>query len=380
MKALKSITSIILVLITLLTLFIPAVSAAENGIIEDFKIEFVSGADYVDGKYVFDATNDNSGLRWNRFIYRVNYALSGEGMLQPGKVKITLPTSIITDRDGNIADEFDIAVPHADDVEETDNEVKFVYIIENDDTIVITNRLEISSAQAGNIEIAYIPTKSEINYVDMKKSADVTSTFTLGEGGAGYTRTSTADGVYFDTSAVNQSTEVKLSDFSLNWNSAWGLPKPENDDQYCYIVWSVKTSLSNATQYYDFQINSNVITDNGEAIGYKFQNQTKYVSENHIEHQNSHNTYSDYIKYRYDYVLTKHLKSEVLVNECMVEAKNTSQICSFCGSDDEGQLINRDTFICKNSECESHKKEYPFMESDFNAARNIAKSTSWVVK
>lgn len=61
----------------------------------------------------------------------------------------------------------------------------------------------------------------------------------------------------------------------------------------------------------------------------------------------------------------------------MVDSKYTSQICSFCGSDQEGQLIDRDTFICKNPECESHGIEGAYIESDFNAARNIAKSTNW---
>ena len=61
----------------------------------------------------------------------------------------------------------------------------------------------------------------------------------------------------------------------------------------------------------------------------------------------------------------------------MVDSQYTSQICSFCGSDQEGQLIDRDTFICKNPECESHGIEGAYIESDFNAARNIAKSTNW---
>ena len=60
-----------------------------------------------------------------------------------------------------------------------------------------------------------------------------------------------------------------------------------------------------------------------------------------------------------------------------VESRNTSRICSFCGSDAEDQLRDRDTFICKNPDCVSHKLHHGFVESDFNAARNIAKSTEW---
>ena len=61
----------------------------------------------------------------------------------------------------------------------------------------------------------------------------------------------------------------------------------------------------------------------------------------------------------------------------MVDSFYTSQVCSFCGSDKEGQLIDRDRFICKNPDCISHKFKSTFIESDFNAARNIAKSTNW---
>lgn len=34
-------------------------------------------------------------------------------------------------------------------------------------------------------------------------------------------------------------------------------------------------------------------------------------------------------------------------------------------------------FVCKNPNRESHKKDNNFISSDFNAARNIAKSTEW---
>lgn len=61
-----------------------------------------------------------------------------------------------------------------------------------------------------------------------------------------------------------------------------------------------------------------------------------------------------------------------------VNPYNTSQVCSFCGSQEEGQLLNRERFVCKNPDCVSHKFN-SYIESDFNAARNIAKSTQFSI-
>ena len=57
-----------------------------------------------------------------------------------------------------------------------------------------------------------------------------------------------------------------------------------------------------------------------------------------------------------------------------VNPYNTSQICSFCGCEEDGQLTSRERFVCKNPNCISHSFSTSYIESDFNAARNIAKS------
>lgn len=49
---------------------------------------------------------------------------------------------------------------------------------------------------------------------------------------------------------------------------------------------------------------------------------------------------------------------------------HTSQICSCCGHWKEGQRIDQSHFICKKCGVE--------LNADFNAARNIAKSTDFV--
>ena len=57
------------------------------------------------------------------------------------------------------------------------------------------------------------------------------------------------------------------------------------------------------------------------------------------------------------------------VNPCY-----TSQVCSFCGYWDKNQRKNQSDFVCSNPDCKSHNKDY-YVNADYNAARNIAKST-----
>lgn len=52
----------------------------------------------------------------------------------------------------------------------------------------------------------------------------------------------------------------------------------------------------------------------------------------------------------------------------------TSQVCSYCGHYEPNQRKNQSTFICDNPDCESHNSKSS-INADFNAARNIAKST-----
>ena len=60
-----------------------------------------------------------------------------------------------------------------------------------------------------------------------------------------------------------------------------------------------------------------------------------------------------------------------------VNPYRTSQTCSCCGHWEEGQRVDRDTFICKNPECKWFGKK---IHADLNAAINIAKSTDFSVK
>lgn len=57
------------------------------------------------------------------------------------------------------------------------------------------------------------------------------------------------------------------------------------------------------------------------------------------------------------------------INPCF-----TSQVCSECGHYEEGQRVSQEKFICGNDNCRFHNTKNGYINADFNAARNIAKS------
>ena len=60
-----------------------------------------------------------------------------------------------------------------------------------------------------------------------------------------------------------------------------------------------------------------------------------------------------------------------------VNSYNTSKMCSYCGSENDEQLVSFHEFVCSNPNCESHTLFPKAMDADFNAARNTALSTEW---
>ena len=58
------------------------------------------------------------------------------------------------------------------------------------------------------------------------------------------------------------------------------------------------------------------------------------------------------------------------INQCY-----TSQVCSYCGHWEEEQCIGQSSFVCGNENCKSNVKNNQSINVDYNAARNIAKST-----
>ena len=60
-----------------------------------------------------------------------------------------------------------------------------------------------------------------------------------------------------------------------------------------------------------------------------------------------------------------------------IDPYHTSQTCAECGHYEEGQRILQQEFVCKNPDCKNYNET---VQADYNAARNIARSTKVVTK
>ena len=128
---------------------------ADDQLVHDFSAQvFYGGMRRDDGTYVW---SPRSHAPDHRFSYRVSFGLgdeqSGDDMVfAPGTVKITVPVTVLKDRDGNRADKYEMSIPSMEEVKESeesgtplDNDVSFAYEEVDDpseevnDQIVITN-------------------------------------------------------------------------------------------------------------------------------------------------------------------------------------------------------------------------------------------------
>ena len=195
----------------------PALAAAgtapEVQTIENLSVQLISGATLDGDNMVWTAANSNAD---HRFTYRFNYASSGQKTLPVGSFVVTLPKSILTDRDGNPADVFDLPVPEENAVSEKN---EFVYKVDGDQ-IIIYNCVEISAGKAGTIEFSYLTSKRTTEYVDMQQfdGPEVTLTVTNGE----TTVSESASGPAVAINTTARVTAVKhVPTFYSDWQSSW---------------------------------------------------------------------------------------------------------------------------------------------------------------
>ena len=137
-------------------------SAQQDIELNDFRAVVRSGAVLnSDGDYVWTAENSDSG---HSFTYRIFYAFSGVGEYAEDQIHITIPKSILRDRDGNFADSYELPIPEYTEDDLPDSNL-FVYK-EDGEKLVIFNRLSCSAAQSGYIEVSYTTTKPTFDYAD----------------------------------------------------------------------------------------------------------------------------------------------------------------------------------------------------------------------
>ena len=259
-------------------------------VVHDFDATvFYGGAKQEDGKYVWTA---RSHAKDHRFSYRVSFGLgdeeTGDDMVfAPGTVKITVPKTILVDREGKQADHYEMSVPSMEEVkeaedngEELDKEVLFAYK-EDGDQLVITNIRDIDPGFDGFIEMSYLTSEETFAYKDMAPSKEFTATITAmdpstvkdkdhPDGVWTEPQTKTVDPVYIDTQVKLASMEERVPAKYDKWQASWGTapetvtipgvndPVPFKSDNYTYFVYEICSRIGDNSQEYAVSINDTI--------------------------------------------------------------------------------------------------------------------------
>ena len=286
---------------------------ADNIIVEinSFVAEPQSGGRWNGNDYVWTADTSSAG---HTFSFRLNFSLSGTYDFEPETVIITVPKSILRDKDGQPADTYDLSVPHESETNLPDS-VLFTYH-EEGDKIIITNCVTVPLGHAGYIDVGYTTTKRTFYYPDygMPESEHINAkgasepfkaTINASLGDVSDSAESDPTPVYINTSAVLDKTEKRLPERYTTWQSSWG-EEPADAYDYYYIVWEIRSFITNPTQMYDFTLVDNFNETDAEVVGYCLANSgsQEFTSQN-----TEYNCTESYEYGRYDYVLTRYKRS-----------------------------------------------------------------------
>ena len=284
----------------------PAMIAPENDntavapiIIDSANASLSSGATYTDGKYVWNPTDPVTN---HMFTYRLDYTISGTFSTGKGAFKMEFPLHILKDRDGNWADVFECPYRMESELTETDTP-DFVYSIdEGANKAYIYNYSPYPTGEAGYVEVAYSTSKTTMYYKDMEMSDKFSAKISATNSNSTVTKSVQADPVCIDTHATISYTQKKRPTLYKSWIDSWG-ERPADADDYLYLIWPIRTYVNKNTSPYTFMLNDTFSDLGGSVVGYKFAGQTEFSAVDHVD---------DIMYYgdRYDYVLTRHSKSQ----------------------------------------------------------------------
>ena len=243
----------------------PEAVSANDHLVHDFDAQvFYGGTNQDDGKYVWSARSHAAG---HRFSYRVSFGLgdeeSGDDMVfAPGTIRITVPVTVLKDRNGNPADKYEMSVPSMAEVKESeesgtplDNDISFAYEeqvdSDNNRVIVITNIRDVYPGFEGFIEMSYLTTEETFAYKDMEQQSAFTAAITAmdpstvtdtdnPDGTWTTPQTKQVDGVYIDTQVALQGMSQRAPAQYDKWQATWGdAPEDLNTDDYSYFVYEL---------------------------------------------------------------------------------------------------------------------------------------------
>lgn len=294
----KKLSAIMISLFMIMTLIVPLGThayAQENtngsNSIESFSIQMARGASKQDdGKYVWSPTRPYAN---HQFVYRINFALSGIGDIAPGDIQITIPKTILKDRNGNVADTIALSVPTEEEAQkaEADGDTsqlnEYAWKESSDgQSIIIYNRVKRSSGEQGSIEVSYSTTETTYEYIDMTASEPFSAHLDVTHDGHKASADSEKIPVYINTSVHIQST---AKDFPGNkpqiirqWDPSWGT-QPENAKGKYFLVWEIVTRVKDdQTQPFTLQLDDTPVTEGVEVIGYRMSS-GPFTTKNTLE-------------------------------------------------------------------------------------------------
>lgn len=330
------------------SILVPDDNTGAKGIyIRSLSTQLLNGAEKdTDGVYVWNASGCSSG---HRISYKISFSLSGADTAAAGSVKLTIPKSILTDRDGNAADTAEFSIPSRADVDaatdengnintgKIDSDAGYAYY-EDGDSYVIYNFRDVPAAESSNIELSYITSKTTYSYVDNASQKDFTCTMTVGDGTeTNQTKSASPIPLKINTGAtLDSADEAVAGTRRKTWDDAWGTEvKPADPDKYYYLVWRVHSNV-NATQPYNFTIGDSITGNYGNmaVLGYQFAGQDTFSAGNT-------ETMADSSGDRYDYILTA-IPLDTYRDKAIWTADNTTKVTvtPFDAADD---AANRDT-------------------------------------
>lgn len=307
-----------------------------------------------DGGYVWEA---NTSAEGHMFVFNILFQTSGNGYIEPGAVKITIPKSILRDKDGNPADSFEMSVPYIDQITDEFKDLHdWAYYEDEDGNLVITNINPIPAGYAYRFDVGYITTKTTFNYEDMEFFEGVHAELDFDVPGSEEEIQSPDLKVAIDTSvSIIQTNKKKPAELYKKWNPLWG-EEPEDSDDYYYLIWEVESLIDEkSTQYYDFSLNdydfkctspSGLNSSDLKVLGYNYSgNGNSYALEPaKVENQSIFGT-------RHDFVLTavpkewyENLEKD---DEIILENSVDATVHPVDGKDDDTTASSQQTYALK---------------------------------
>ena len=321
---------------------IPSVETSATLKLTNLSLKLTSG---VNESHIFD-NGDISGWKADKpnkgheFTYHLaiafssnqsNFSEKGKVEAEAGDIQIHIPLHIIQDQSNTWADELSIWYPEENDPDIADS-VKYVYRIDNDNNeLILYNRVRFDEAQSIVIPFSYMTTKETWNYQDMEQfSCQVKVEIAVAqEDGTPKTiflpDAGIQDGNYVCTDSISSyiNTEAEIDSIQKSaesdnegnkltaWNPKWGIA-PQNADQYLYTIWKIESRFKDVTQKYTFNLEdvySGIIKHDGAeygglqgnptVVGYQLSGQKNFSDNAIAEHQTASKR-TDYVLVRYD--------------------------------------------------------------------------------